>query len=456
MYEVIARHLLAPCLDLLRGTRTMKCLEELERTQWWPRHRVLELQQERLSRLIEFSCRNTSYYRDMFENRGLNPGDIRRPDDLAKLPALSKQLVRANFAGLVAQRFPEKERMLRSTGGSTGEPLSFFRTRDDFYGWGPAAELRAYGWAGYRLGDKCALVWEGYQYDPIMARLTRAVRQSLLRTTLLGALKISPETLPVLARRLRIADGGFIRGYPAAIYMLARFIEGEGAPVIRPRAVITSGEGVHPFQRELFSRVFDCDTYSCYGSHEATTIACECPEHRGLHVSAENLILEVVDDDDMPLPPGRKGRILITCLHNYAMPLIRYDTGDVGVLSDDTCPCGRGLPLLETIGGRTADVIVTRSGKTVPGSSLRFGFLASLGVEQFQIVQDTYEEVVVKLVVGAGFPRDRLHEVADRVRRHYTAELGEEMDVTVEFVDEILPTRSGKRRFVVSHVPVML
>jgi phenylacetate-CoA ligase len=456
VYEVIARHLLAPSLDLLRGTKTMKRLEELERTQWWPRHRVLALQQERLSRLTEFAYRNTSYYRSMFENRGLNPRDMRGPEDLAKLPVLTKQLVRGNFAGLVAQRFPEKERMLRSTGGSTGEPLSFYRTRDDFYGWGSAAELRAYGWAGYRVGDKCALLWERYPCDSTVAGLTTAIRQSLLRTTVLDALKISAETLPVLARRLRFADRGFIRGYPAAIYMLARFIERGGAPGIRPKAIITSGEELHGFQRELYSRVFRCEAFSCYGSEEITTVASECAAHSGLHVSAENVVLEVVDDEDMPVPPGREGRILTTSLHNYAMPLIRYDTGDTGVISDRACRCGRGLPLLETISGRTADVIVTRSGKTVPGSSLRFGFLASLGVEQFQIVQETYEEVVVKLVVGAGFPRDRLHEVAEQVRRYYRLELGEEMDIAVEFVDEILPTRSGKRRFVVSHVPQTL
>lgn len=453
MYESLVRHLLAPSLELLRGTKTMKRLEELERTQWWPREGIRELQAERLGTLLAHCRDSVPYYRSLFDRLALNPRDMRGPEDLARLPVLTKQLVRGNFAGLMAQQFPEKERMLRLTGGSTGEPLSFYRTRDDFYGWGSAAELRAYGWAGYRLGEKSALFWDKHPYSSAVERLTRTVRQGLMRTVVFDAMRMSTEKLPLLARCLEMADGGFIRGYPTAIYTIGRFIEREGGPAIRPKAIIASGEGVHSFQRELFSRVFGCDTYSCYGSNEATTIASECPEHSGLHVSAENLMIEVVDDEDMPLPPGSEGRILITSLHNYAMPLVRYDTGDVGVLSDETCPCGRGLPLLAAVSGRTADVIVTRSGRIIPGVSLNLHFLAALGVEQFQIVQETYEAVVVKLVVDAGLQRDRLHEIAGLVRRQYRSEIGEEIDIAVEFVDEIVPARSGKRRFVVSNVP---
>jgi phenylacetate-CoA ligase len=164
------------------------------------------------------------------------------------------------------------------------------------------------------------------------------------------------------------------------------------------------------------------------------------------------VIVEIVDDADKLVPVGGEGRIVVTSLHNYGMPFIRYDIGDVGVSSDKACPCGRGLPLLAAINGRTADVIFTKSGKSIPGVALNWNFLASLGVEQFQIVQESYENVVVKLVLARESEREHLGEVVRKIERHFKPELGGEMDIIVEFVDQIVPTRIGKRRFVLSKV----
>ena len=452
LYPALARHVFAPTLDGFRGTATMRCLGELEQTQWWSRDRLMELQAQRLATLVAYAYEAVPYYRRLLDERRLKPHHISTPQDLASLPALTKPLIRDNFADLVAHGLPKKEILSRSTGGSTGEPLSFCRTKSDFYGWGSAAELRAYGWAGYRVGDRCALLWERYPYASALDRGLRTLRHRLQRIAVLDALDMSPERLVSYAASLERLQGGFVRGYPTAIYGLARFVQSQGNLSVRPRAIITSGEDLCDFQRALFSEVFGCETYSHYGSNEAHAIASECSEHSGYHISAENVIVEIADEEGKPVPTGREGRILVTNLHNFAMPFLRYDTGDAGILSPNPCPCGRGLPMLAQMNGRTADVIVTASGKSIPGAALAWNFLAGLGIEQFQIVQDSYEKVTVRLVLGTECSDRATCERIDEVRREFGLLLGPELDIAVEVVDEITPSPSGKRRFVISNV----
>lgn len=418
-----------------------------------PGREVLVLQDERLRRLVKYAYDNVPYYHKIFEQRALKPDDIESSRDLVKLPILTKRLIRDNFSDLVARGFPKRELITCYTGGSTGEPLRFYGARKDIHGWGCAAGLRAYGWVGYEVGAKCALLCEKSPYESTTARFSRITRHFLERIVLFDALEISEEKLPLFAKRLEGFQGGFIKGYPTAIYLLARFIEREGQPKIRPKAIIAVGEELSDFQRELFSKVFECDVYVYYGSVEVQAIASECSQHSGYHISAENIVVEIVDDEGKPVPAEGEGRILLTSLHSYAMPFIRYEIGDIGMISDRACPCGRGLPLLAAIQGRTADVIFTRSGKAIPGVTLPFRVFVFLGVEEFQIVQETYEKVVIKVVLGREYPRDNLDEVVRKIVGQFRPALGEDVEIVTEFVDQIPSTRRGKRRFVISNVP---
>lgn len=430
----------------------MKLLGELERTQWWPRQQIMALQDERLGKLLRYAYDNVPYYRRVFEQRGLKPDDIQNSGDLAKLPVLTRQLFRDNFSDLIAGDFPKRELKLYSTSGSTGEPLRFYRAKDDIFSWDCAAGLRASGWAGYELGKKCALLTDITESESTADKLARTSRHFFERITPFDAREISEEKLPLFAKRLEGFQGGFIRGYPSAIHLLAGYIERKGMPKIRPKAIITSGEGLYDFQRALFAKVFECEVFSCYRSNEVNAIAGECSEHSGLHISAENVILEIVDDGGKPVPDGEQGRILLTNLHSYVMPFIRYEIGDVGVISDVICRCGRGLPLLATLNGRITDVVYTKSGKSIPGLALPLNFFASLGVAQFQVVQDTYEKVAVRIVLDSKYPQDHVDRLVSETVLRYRAILGQDMEIEVELVDQIVPTECGKRRVVISNV----
>jgi phenylacetate-CoA ligase len=452
MYAIVARNVLAPILDTYRGAGALRCLKELEKTQWWPRDEILSLQRDRLKRLLRHAHDSVPYYRGVFERTGLIPDDIQASEDLARLPVLTKRDIRDNFGALIARGFPKGDLVPLRTGGATGEPLRFCRTKDDVYGSGIAAGLRAYRWAGYEVGDRCALLCDPSARDSRWRRVSRGVVHRLERVTVFNPREMSQSRLEQFARKLAGVHGGVIKGYPSAIYILARYLETEGRTEIRPKALISVGEALQDFQRDLFSRVFQCECYSYYGSFEASAIASECSEHCGYHVAAEHVLVEVVDGDGRPVPPGEEGRILITNLRNFGMPLIRHEIGDLGVASDRQCTCGRGLPLLAAVKGRTADVLYTRDGKCVPGVALPFQFLTSLSVEQVQVVQDTYERVVIKLVMAEGSGRNVLDRALRETTAHFKATLGDDMEIAVEFVDDIPATPLGKRRFVISNV----
>jgi len=452
LYSFIAKHILAPILDYSRGTRTLECLRQLNNSQWWPREKLHELQNQRLGQLIDHVYTNVPYYQRIFDERSIEPSDIKCTQDMVKLPILTKNIARNFSRELVAHNFPAKEIVQSHTGGSTGEPLAFFRSRKEQANWGFAAALRAFEWAGCELGDKTAAITVVRPYNSTGARFRQEAKDFFRRTLMLDAKELSVQTIPLYVKKINHFQPKFLTGYPSALELLARFIQGEVSYEIRPKAVITGAEQLYDYQRELFSSVFQCETFSLYSSWEVHALGSECAAHTGYHLAAENVIVEIVDDEGFPVVDGREGRIVITNLHNYAMPFIRYEIGDVGAMSGDDCPCGRGLPLLTKLSGRTSDIIYTMSGKSVPGTSLIHVFREPMGVAQFQMVQENYNAVTVKIVMDKEYPEEHLVEISGRIVRKYRDVLGEDMDIRVEVVDHIPQTIDGKRRVIISKV----
>jgi phenylacetate-CoA ligase len=446
----ITTHVLAPTLDLLRGTRTLKCLQELEDSQWWPRDKILELQNQRLRKLVEHAYTTVPAYRRVFDERGIEPGDIASSEDLVKLPIITKRFIRDNFDDMVSRGYPKREIIVQSTGGSTGEAMVFYRSKQERMSWNYAASFRGYRWAEYEIGDKLIGIGQVVPSNSVGEGISQSLRYFFEGIMRLDAADMSPEMMPVLTARIARFNPRYFRGYPSALQILAQFIEEEGKYTFRPRAVFTGAEMVYDYQRELFRKVFGCETYSHYCSFELHPIAVECPTHSGHHISAENVIVEIVNDEGEIVPAGEEGRILLTNLHNYAMPFIRYDIGDRGVLATQDCPCGRGLPLLSTLVGRSDDVIITRSGRRIPGTVLHRRFLAFFGVEHIQIVQESYQKITVRLVVNKHSTKEQIDKITYEVIKEYKRVLGEDIEIAVEFVDRMPLTPMGKQRVVVS------
>jgi phenylacetate-CoA ligase len=453
MYNWVAKNILARTLDFTRGSKTVSCLNDLENSQWWPKESVIKLQNKRLQRLVRYSYDNIPYYRKEFDYRALKPGDISCAADLRKLPVLNKKTIRRNFQLLQAAGPPKKGLIPGSTSGSTGEPLAFLSTKDDRFNWGYARAQRALGWSGYRMGDRIADFHAGLPKQTALDKLSNRIKRSFRKCLFVDPLLMSRESLPLIAKKLAAFSPEFLFGYPSAIYLMARYIQSKGSSSLRIKAILTCDEQIFDYQRELFSKVFGCDTYSFYSTWEVFDIAGECAQHTGYHISSENVIVEITDEAGNPVPANVEGRILLTNLHNYAMPFIRYDIGDTGAISDICCPCGRNaLPLLVNLRGRADAVILTRTGKQIPGRSIPQRFLANLGVVQYQIIQESYENVVAKIVLDQECSEETKTHVIHQIKDSYEPIFGKEITLDVQLVDRISPAISGKTAVLMSKI----
>jgi phenylacetate-CoA ligase len=238
-------------------------------------------------------------------------------------------------------------------------------------------------------------------------------------------------------------------GHAHSVYLVADFIDRHGLKPLRPAGIITTAMVLHDWQRRRIEATFRCPVTNRYGCEEVSLIACECEMHSGLHVNADSVLVEVIRDG-RPAPPGTPGSLVVTDLSNFAMPLVRYLIGDVGVLADRTCACGRGFPLLESLEGREADYVVTADGRLISGISLTENFAVLVpGVAQIQIVQAEVRKFLFRIVRGREWGPASDRTLAALV----TERFGQGVRYDVEFVDMIPQEPSGKYRFCISHVP---
>jgi phenylacetate-CoA ligase len=452
MYNFIARRVLAPVFDFSMGTKVMKCLKEMEDSQWWSSEKILTLQNIRLEQLIQHAYKNVPYYRKIMEQQFLVPDDIKTGTSLSRLPILTKATIRGNFDSLVARNMPSKSLWERSTSGSTGEPLKFCSEKEKL-NYAHASSQRALEWSGYKLGDKCVFIGQKREYGSRLVNIKQNLKSFFERMIFIDVQSISEGRLDKILRKIEDFHPEYFWGYPSAIYSLADHFDKQFKSKLELKAIITIAEATYDYQRELFRKVFSCEAFSLYSATETSCIASECSSHQGYHITSENVIVEIVDHQDMPVAAGKEGRIIVTNLHNYAMPFIRYDIGDIGTISEQPCSCGRNLTLLSRLDGRVSDNILTKDGRNIPGLALHQHFVAWLeGLIQWQIVQENTESIQVKLVLDKKYPVSHLNNLTSEIIKHYQSILGEAMTIDVDFVDSIPLTAAGKRRFIISKV----
>ena len=445
LYTRLVSGLLFPLHEALKGHRTVAVRRWMEATQWWDQERLRALQLERLRALLRRAWEQVPYYRPLLEEAGLEGGRIERLEDLARLPFLTKTVIRERFAALRAR----DARGLRTfnTGGSTGEPLQFLigteRVSHDV-----AAKWRATRWWGVDVGDREAVVW-GSPIELGAQDRIRAMRDAVLRTRLYPAFEMSEARMDAYLEALRRQRPAMVFGYPSSIELLAAHARRRGVRLddVGVRVVFTTAETLYPHQREAIAEAFGCPVANGYGGRDSGFIAHECPEG-GMHLTAEDIVLELVDAEGRAVPLGEPGEVVVTHLATGDFPFVRYRTGDVAVLGTGPCPCGRGLPVLKEVQGRTTDFIVARDGTVMHALALIYVLRELPGVASFRIVQESLDRTVVEVVPGEGYGES----VRGRIREGIAARLGEGVEVVVREVAAIPRTRSGKHRYVESRV----
>ncbi len=449
-YSYLARHLLLPCLDIMRGTHVGTRLEELDESQWWPRQRLELLQSQRLRVLIRHAYDRVPYYRRVMNECGVLPRDIESAADLPLLPVLTKEDIRRSPQAMMAECFPRNRLLRGRTSGSTGTPLAFVSSRDSRWSHGMARSLRALAWTGVSPGDPVLRVRGRGEFveEAAFQRLTRL----LSRESFIDPAGFTESSLRVAVQRIARLRPRATVGYPSVLCILADYIRESGSPAPDAGCIVTGGETLFAHQRELLRDIFGNEPFSKYSSFENYEIAMECRSHTGLHIAAEDFVVEVVDEAGQPKEPGHPGRVLVTSLHECGMPLIRYDTADEGSLLEGDCACGRALPRLSGVIGRTGSVIYTPSGKRLSTNTLDSSGLVPLGIRQFQLLQERLDHITVRLIPGSELASSEARTVIDAARSQFEAWLGDDVRVEVEIVDRIAPTPAGKHLYLISNV----
>jgi phenylacetate-CoA ligase len=445
LYTCACASLVFPLHERLKGHRTVALRRELERTQWWPVERLATLRLEKLRALLRRASVDVPYYREVIGRAGLAPERIATLRDLERLPFLTKDVIRANTERLKSEKAARLQRY--NTGGSSGEPLVFFigpeRVTHDV-----AAKWRATRWWGVDIGDPEVVVWGSPIEMKAQDRL-RALRDRVLRTQLLSAFEMSPAKLDGFVAAIRAMRPKMLFGYPSALAHIARHVRERGVRMddLGIRVAFVTAERLYDDQKALIASTFACRVANGYGGRDAGFIAHECPDG-GMHITAEDIIVEIVDRDGRPVPPGEAGEIVVTHLATADFPFIRYRTGDVAALDDRPCPCGRGLPLLKDIQGRTTDFVVAKDGTVMHGLALIYVLRETPGIDSFKIVQESLDQVRVLLVPGAGYGEPARRRIEDGLK----ARLGTDVRVVLEEVPRIEAERSGKFRYVISKI----
>lgn len=404
----------------------------------------------RLAQLLAHCERAVPYYRDLLRDPG-GAFDPQRPPDLAQLPLLTKALIRQNFDRLQSADLPQRKWSFNTSGGSTGEPVRFIQDQE-YRDRQMAVQLLSFKWAGRELGQPTVRIW-GSERDVLRGSMGVRMKfyNNLTQDKWFNAFRMTPENVRALLRELNANPPRLIVAYAQAVYEVAKFAEHEKIRMAPQSAILTSAGTLYPFMREKLEAVFGCQVFNRYGSREVGDIACECEAHAGLHVFPWASYVEIVDDNGAPVPRATEGNIVVTCLSNYAMPLIRYAIGDRGVLSpDETCACGRRGQILQKVSGRNVDTFKTSQRVLVDGEYFTHLMYFRPWVNKFQVVQKSPNLIQFRVVkTGAGADPGELDEITDKVK----VLMGAECKVAFDFVDEIPPTASGKYRYTISEVP---
>ncbi len=310
-----------------------------------------ELQEKQLCKMLSYIYKNIPYYQNTFKSNNILPDSIKKLKDLKKLPIINKIIIMENYNKFLPCNPDRLEKHKESTGGTTNCPFIYHISEEDFR---RSAIIRFKDWSygGYRLGEKFGVVigYELYNSKNLkFENIIPDVKNFILNQIIITSFSHDENVIENYLLRLNKFKPKFLRGYPSSLYFYAKFIYQNKIKLsFQPKAIFTYGEKLFTNFRKFIEEIFESEVFNNYGLTDGGGSACECEKHEWLHVDTERAILEVVNSKGEQIE-NEIGSIVITTLYNTVMPLIRYDTGDVGIFSSSKCTCGYRSPLLKVI-----------------------------------------------------------------------------------------------------------
>lgn len=441
---IIIRTVLLPVQELFRGGRFVRCLRELEHQQWLSPEEIQNIQLQKLQRLLVHCAGNVPYYQRLFRTHGFDPARVRSQEELAQLPPLTKADLQAHKRELMAVNMPPQEFLPNRSGGSSGQVTQFFLDRRCL-DYARAAQHRYYRWLGFRFGDRQALVWGSPTDLSQTRRVVRRVRSYCLNKLWLDANQLTDASIDAYLAEIMRFQPRLVVGYATGLTCLAEYLLIRGLRIPSLLGIVSTAEVLPEPKRDVIEKGFGVKVYDRYGCGEMKDIAQQCGLSHHSHVNADNVLVEFLQDD-LTIPFGAVGEVVATNLNNYAMPLLRYRLGDLGHAVKEQCPCGRGLPLMSVLSGRIYEILTLPNGGRVHAALLNHIMYGLPGIRQYQIIQETFDRLVCRIIRGPEFDVD----TPTRIRSEISRYLGAEVQVAFEFPGRIQPSPSGKHQFIYS------
>jgi len=427
------------------GRETERLIEEaLDRESWTP-SQWKAWHEERLAYVLHRAATRVPYYRAQWAERRRG-GDRASWENLENWPILEKTSLRENASAFVSDDCDLRKMFYEHTSGTTGKPLSLWWSKETVRKWYALSEARIRYWNGVSRHNRWAMVG-GQLVTPVSQRQAPFwVWNMGLNQLYMSSYHLAPDLMGAYLEAMSRYRVTYLLGYTSSLYALAQAVVDSGRQGIDMAVAITNAEPVYDYQRSTIAQAFNCPVRETYGMSEIVISASECAAGR-LHLWPEAGWVEVIEDN-RPLRPGVSGDLVCTGLLNADMPLIRYRTGDRGVLGGglETCQCGRTLPLLESVDGRVDDLLYTRDGRRI--GRLDPIFKGDLPIHEAQIIQEALDCVRVRYVPTSEFKPD--HESIITQRLH--ARMGR-IKIVMEPLDVVPREPNGKFRSVICNLP---
>jgi len=452
MHPIFVRKVFDPLVDVVSGRYTCKAYSELMETQWLSKDELVAYQEKKLRRLIKHAYECVPYYRNLFKENSLTPNDIKSLSDLEKIPISDKTTIK-NSSGypdcMFSQSHSRRRVTFGRTGGTTGEPLILAKdvnTRS--YTW--AAYWRWLSWMGLNRGDKTATIWgQSIIQTQLKKRLISKIISKMDNVIQLNAYDLNDSSMQLFAEQIMKFKPKRLHGYTSSILAFSKYIE-EISIHLPPMKVSTTSEVLNSYHRRRLQKNFGNDIFDQYGCGECGSIAFECGSHEGLHISSEHVIAEI--SGDRCKYGMNKGEIVLTDLDNLYMPLIRYKNGDIIEITDEMCSCGRNLPLIKSIEGRIADLIVAPNGRYADLDYFMqvlddLEWYDKYDIQKYQVVQEREDQIIWNIIADDIPSTSNVKELIMAVEKDLAG-----VNLSIRFVEDIPKEPNGKFRYMKSYL----
>ncbi|MFA5294497.1 MAG: phenylacetate--CoA ligase family protein [Methanoregulaceae archaeon] len=408
--------------------------------------------QQRLRALFLHAYHHTRYYHQIFDQIGIIQDDYVDLALIKEIPVLTKEIIRKNFNELISDDYQKRGWFYNSSGGSTGEPIKLIQDKQ-FLRWAKATNYYYYkNILGIdQPAVKKVIVW-GSERDIFTGTFGIKTKLSnyITNTILLNSFRMTPEDIERYINTINEYKPEFIRGYAGSLYEICSYAEKNDLSIYSPKIIESAAETLNDEMRDQIERIFGTKLYNFYGSREVSNLAGECK--KGLmHPFMFWNYQELLDQHNQHIKEGENGKVIVTNLFNYSMPLIRYEIGDTAILGPEQCSCGNVLPTYKKVTGRITDHFRLKDGTTIPAEF----FIHLIGVVylrgdilKFQVIQEDYEILKILVVTNKNLTDSYMIDIESKIK----VVMGPNCRIIWEFIDDIPKTPSGKYLYTKSHI----